>query len=190
MGEVRNHSIAHENACGERLSGTCYPVTRTNDLLDTRELRCALGRFATGVAIATTRGVEGPVGLTINSFSSVSLTPPLVLWSLRNDASSLRHFLEAKHYAINVLSVSQRELANRFASKEADKFKGVQQRAGASGVPLLSSCIAQFECRLTKSISCGDHYVLVGEVESAWHRDDQPLIFSSGAYGAATSMLC
>lgn len=190
MSEAEKHAPIRVGAGHDGVAGGLLAVGRTNDQLDTRELRRAFGRFATGVAIATTAGADGPVGLTINSFSSVSLEPPLVLWSLRKDASTVRDFLASEHYAINVLSVSQRALANRFASKEANKFHGVEASPGRTGAPLLRGCLAHFECRLTEAISCGDHHILLGEVEHAWHREDQPLLFSSGAYGVAASMPC
>lgn len=190
MVEPEKRAPDSAGVCADMVVGGSRAVSKTDDRFDTRELRRALGRFATGVAIATTSGPHGPVGLTINSFSSVSLAPPLVLWSLRHDASTLRDFLDAERYAINVLSVSQHRLASRFARSESNKFDGIAYRLSTSGVPLLCACLAHFECRLTEAIACGDHYVLLGEVENAWHRDDQPLLFSSGAYGVAASMPC
>lgn len=157
-------------------------VNRVNGQLAANELRGALGRFATGVAIVTTHASSGPVGLTINSFSSVSLDPPLVLWSLRKDSSSLAEFAQATHYAINVLAVEQEALAKQFASKIQNKFDGVRCEPGISGAPVLSGCLAQFECRLAQSIECGDHIILIGEVEQARFGDAQPLLFYAGSF--------
>lgn len=160
-------------------------VEMASEAYDSREFRRALGRFATGVAIATTDHDGTPVGLTINSFSSVSLEPPLVLWSLRSDASTLDSFVSSQRYAINVLSVEQRGLASRFAKHGSDKFIGVRYRTGLGDCPLLPSCLAYFECRLVDTIVCGDHLVLLGAVERASHRDGEPLVFSSGGYQVA-----
>lgn len=153
-----------------------------------RQLRRALGQFVTGVAVATTANAEERVGMTINSFSSVSLNPPLVLWSLRTDASSAQRFLSSGHYAINVLSADQRELAGWFASRARDKFADVEFEPGLGGCPLLPACLAYFECRLEETIPCGDHLVLVGAIERAAHREGEPLLFASGAYGVPAEL--
>ncbi|MCD0503796.1 flavin reductase [Bordetella petrii] len=152
---------------------------------DPMEFRRALGTFPTGVAIITTCGLDGqPVGLTCNSFSSVSLDPPLVLWSLRRASKSLPAFRGASHFAINVLAEDQRELSARFASSSVpDKFAGTAYSTGHGGVPLIDNCLARFHCSTYAEYEAGDHYIFVGRVERFEHaREDDPLVFYKGAY--------
>jgi flavin reductase (DIM6/NTAB) family NADH-FMN oxidoreductase RutF len=147
-------------------------------------LRAALGLFATGVTIVTTRASDGSmIGLTANSFNSVSLTPPLVLWSLGLKAGSLQAFLQAKHYAIHVLSVEQQPLAERFASKVVDRFDGLSFHEGLGGVPLIPGCAAVFECTNKSQYPEGDHVILVGEVLACQHDATRsPLLFHGGKF--------
>jgi flavin reductase (DIM6/NTAB) family NADH-FMN oxidoreductase RutF len=147
-------------------------------------LRAALGLFATGVTIVTTRAPDGSaIGLTANSFNSVSLTPPLVLWSLGTKAGSLQAFLQAEHYAIHVLAVEQQGLAERFASKLIDRFDGVPVQPGLGGVPLLTGCAAVFECTRRSQYPEGDHVILVGEVLACQHDATRsPLLFHGGKF--------
>ena len=148
------------------------------------DFRAALGMFATGVTIVTARDHGGAlVGLTANSFNSVSLAPPLVLWSLWNQAGSMPAFSRGSHYAINILAADQRELAERFAKKNVDRFAGVAFRDGVSGAPVLEGCAAVFECFNRSQYEEGDHVIFVGEVEHCSHRPGaQPLIFHGGRY--------
>jgi flavin reductase (DIM6/NTAB) family NADH-FMN oxidoreductase RutF/flavin-dependent dehydrogenase len=163
---------------------------RTQDVrgLDLRELRHALGQFATGVTVATTRAADGrPVGITANSFASVSLEPPLVLWCLARDAGSLHAFRECTHFGVNVLSSSQHHVSRLFATHGADKFGGgTEVRDGPSGVPLLEGVLAHFVCRNVRQIEAGDHVVVIGEVESYEVHEGEPLVFHSGAYRITT----
>jgi flavin reductase (DIM6/NTAB) family NADH-FMN oxidoreductase RutF len=147
-------------------------------------LRAALGLFATGVTIITARAPDGGmIGLTANSFNSVSLTPPLVLWSIGTKAGSLQAFLQAKHYAIHVLAVEQQSLAERFASKSADRFEGLALNEGLGGVPLLPGCAAVFECTNKSQYPEGDHVILVGEVLACNHDGSRaPLLFHGGKF--------
>lgn len=149
-----------------------------------QDFRAALGRFATGVTIITTRGPDGvPVGLTISSFNSVSLAPPLVLWSLALRAGSLAVFRDAGHYAIHVLRAEQRGLAERFAVKDIDRFAGLPDRRGLGEVPLLDGCAATFECRSHSCHEAGDHLIFVGEVlQCQAQTDAAPLIFHGGRF--------
>ncbi len=152
---------------------------------DPREFRRALGTFPTGVAIITTVTAAGvPVGLTCNSFSSVSLTPPLVLWSLRRESRSLQAFRESSHFAINILSKGQSVLSSRFASsKIADKFEGVSYTAGAGGAPIIDGCLARFHCRNFAEHEAGDHIIFIGQVERFdMTADVEPLVFYQGDY--------
>lgn len=150
----------------------------------TREFRAALGMFATGVTIVTTRLEDGtPLGMTVNSFNSVSLNPPLVLWSLSRSASALGAFLGCSHYAVNVLGVAQQALAERFASRVPDRWQGVEGLPGAGGAPLLSGAVATFECVNRSRYEEGDHVIFVGEVLRCTHQSDAaPLLFHGGRF--------
>ena len=150
----------------------------------TQDFRSALGTFATGVTIVTALDDAGQaVGLTANSFNSVSLSPPLVLWSLARSAGSMPAFARGSHYAINILSAEQRALAERFAAKGADRFAGVAFREGASGAPILEGACAVFECFNRSQYAEGDHIIFVGEVERCERRvDASPLIFHGGRF--------
>ena len=150
---------------------------------DARRFRNALGAFATGVTIVTTRDVAGKdVGLTANSFNSVSLEPPMVLWSLAKAARSLPAFLAATHFAVHVLAADQEELSLRFAARGAEKFTGLDLERNAAGVPLLRGCSARFQCRTAFRHEGGDHVIFVGAVESFDHSDSPPLVFHGGRY--------
>jgi flavin reductase (DIM6/NTAB) family NADH-FMN oxidoreductase RutF len=151
---------------------------------DPQHFRAALGMFATGVTIVTARTPEGAlVGLTANSFNSVSLSPPLVLWSLGRQAGSLPVFSAGSHYAINILAADQKDLAERFATRNIDRFAGVAWREGAGGAPVLEGVAAVFECANRSRYEEGDHVIFVGEVEACSARAGaQPLIFHGGRY--------
>jgi 3-hydroxy-9,10-secoandrosta-1,3,5(10)-triene-9,17-dione monooxygenase reductase component len=155
--------------------------------LDPTEFRRALGSFATGVTIITTRDASGePVGLTVNSFSSVSLNPPLVLWSLANNALSLPAFRDNGHWAVHVLASDQEALSGRFARRGEDKFNGLDCDEGAGGVPLLKGCMARFQCRTATQYEGGDHLIFIGEVLSFDRSETPPLVFHGGRYAHAT----
>jgi len=143
------------------------------------EFRSALGMFATGVTIVTARAANGRlIGLTANSFNSVSLTPPLVLWSLSRAAGSLSAFSTGSHYAINILAADQKDLAERFATKGSERWAGVSYVEGAGGAPVLSGAAATFECFNRSRYHEGDHVIFVGEVEHCRHRAGaSPLLF-------------
>lgn len=154
------------------------------DSTDPRLLRQALGRFATGVTVITTRTPDGKYeGLTANSFSAVSLDPPLVLWSLRLASPSLPGFKEAGHFVVNVLSAEQSQTSRHFATPRHDKFENVVFSPGIAGCPLLDGSLAIFECRTESMIEGGDHMIFIGRVVCAHHRDAAPLIFAAGQYG-------
>ncbi|PCC99271.1 flavin reductase family protein [Halopseudomonas pelagia] len=148
-----------------------------------KQLRTALGTFSTGVTIITTRGEDGlDYGLTANSFNSVSMDPPLVLWSLSHNALSAPAFISSDHFAVHVLAADQTSLSNRFAKSGSDKFAGLSLTRGKGEVPLLQDCSARFECRAVHQYEGGDHVILVGEVLSFEHRVAAPLVFHSGGY--------
>jgi flavin reductase (DIM6/NTAB) family NADH-FMN oxidoreductase RutF len=154
---------------------------------DRRDYRRALGQFATGVTVVTARTSDGrKVGVTVNSFSSVSLDPPLILWSLSRQTPSLIDFTNATHFAVNVLESRQHHLSRQFSTPLADKFAGVDFEEGTGGVPLLHGVIAQFICRKVRQHDGGDHIILVGEVEAYKYNEGEPLVFHSGRYRIAT----
>lgn len=153
-------------------------------LFSTREFRDALGMFATGVTIVTARSAEGePIGLTANSFNSVSLDPPLVLWSLSRAAASMATFMTGTHYAVHVLAADQKALAERFATRGIDRWAGLPYRSGRGGVPLLEGAVATFECFNRSRYAEGDHVIFVGQVEHCTHRAGAtPLLYHGGRF--------
>lgn len=156
---------------------------RPQATFDSRELRNTLGTFVTGVAIITTVDAQGiRHGLTVNSFSSVSLDPPLVLWSQSLQAPSQPVFRDAKRFAVNVLAENQLELSNTFARGGGDKFAHCSVQAGLDGVPLIEGCVAHLECRKTQNLPGGDHMVYVGHVERIMRQPAPPLVFGGGRY--------
>lgn len=150
-----------------------------------KTFRTALSHFATGVTIVTTRDAQGaPVGLTVTSFNSVSLTPPLVLWSLGKSAGSLAAFRGCKHYAIHVLNAEQRHLAELFASKQQDRWQGQAFTPGWGDTPLLPGVAATFECANRSCYDEGDHFIFVGQVLRCTQQSQAPatpLLFYGGA---------
>jgi flavin reductase (DIM6/NTAB) family NADH-FMN oxidoreductase RutF len=148
-----------------------------------RRFRNALGMFATGITVVTTRTSAGePIGLTVNSFNSVSLEPPLIVWSLANSLPSRELFEGCEYYAINVLAEGQAELSQRFAGRMGEKFAGLEIDEGPGGVPLLKGCCARFICRNTVRHAGGDHVVFISEV-IGFDRDERaPLVYFGGGY--------
>jgi flavin reductase (DIM6/NTAB) family NADH-FMN oxidoreductase RutF len=154
---------------------------------DRRDFRRALGQFATGVAVVCTRAKDGRrVGLTVNSFSSVSLEPPLVLWSLGKNATGYSDFKQASHFAINVLSADQHHLSRQFSTEMTDRFAGVECVEAAGGCPLLEGATAHFVCRMARAFEGGDHVIFLGEVIDYKWQEGEPLIFHSGRYHVKT----
>lgn len=151
--------------------------------IDSREFRNALGQFATGVTVITTRDAEGqPVGMTANSFSSLSLEPPLVLWSIAKTSSNYAVFAEANHFAIHVLSAEQQSLSGQFARKDIDRFDGIEFETNDSGTPLLAEFLSRFECTTEHRYDGGDHLILVGRVQDLATGDGDPLLFFRGNF--------
>jgi flavin reductase (DIM6/NTAB) family NADH-FMN oxidoreductase RutF len=148
-----------------------------------RELRKAFGQFATGVTIVTTQSPSGQmIGLTVNSFSSLSIDPPLVLWSLAKRSPNLQVFCEATHFCINVLAHDQHAIASQFATPAPDKFAGVKVEPGQTGMPLLANTVAHFECSRSEVHDGGDHLIFIGEVEQFRIFERPPLLFHGGAF--------
>ena len=151
---------------------------------DTREFRNALGNFATGVTIITAKGPNGElVGVTANSFNSVSLDPPLVLWSLDKGSPSLQILEDSSHFCVHILSDKQSDECMAFAKSGTDKFGCVKFSEGLGGAPLLEGCLARFECRNVVHHDGGDHVIIVGEVERYETNEGDPLIFFRGKLG-------
>ncbi len=152
--------------------------------INPRDFRDALGTYATGVTIITAAGADRkPYGITCNSFASVSLNPPLVLWSLVLYSSSLSVFQNASHFAVNVLGASQQKLADKFAKSSDDKFAGVEWTPGLGNAPLLADSVANFQCRAANRYYGGDHVIFLGAVEAYFYNRKEPLLFARGGYG-------
>lgn len=155
--------------------------------LDPRDLRRALGQYATGVTVVTCRGRDGQkVGMTANSFTSVSLDPPLVLWCPGKQAPSLPDFKSASHFTVNVLATNQHHFSRQFATPTEDKFAGVPLLEGIGGAPVIEGTVASFQCRTVGQYDAGDHVILLGEVEQYDAPGGEPLVFHSGYYHVAT----
>ena len=156
--------------------------------IDPQSFRQALGSFVTGVTIVTARAPDGqPIGLTVSSFNSVSLDPPLVLWSLSLKSASLPSFREARSWAVHVLSAGQEEMSARFATPGADRFAGLDVSDGPEGAPQLPDFAARFGCEATFEYEGGDHAIFVGHVENLQRRDAEPLVYHGGRYGRVQS---
>jgi len=152
-------------------------------LIDPDLFRRTCGRFATGIGVATVTGRDGqPYGLTINSFTSVSCCPPLILICIDYRCSLLPHFRASSWFGINVLRDTQQEVSIRFALRESDRFTDLDWQSGISGVPLLDGCLAHMECCVSQVIEAGDHAIFIAEVLRAdWFKGD-PLVYFSGEY--------
>ncbi|MFI0156039.1 styrene monooxygenase/indole monooxygenase family protein [Streptomyces lydicus] len=152
-----------------------------------RELRHALGQYATGVTVVTARAPDGRnVGMTANSFTSVSLNPPLVLWCPGKNSPSLPDFTDASHFAVHILAADQHHLSRQFATPADDKFRGTPTTPGIAGTPLLDGAVARFQCRTVQRLDAGDHIIFLGEVEQYEADGGTPLVFHSGYYQVAT----
>ena len=159
------------------------PAGVSDQAFDPRDFRNALGTFPTGVCIVTTVSPDGtPIGLTCNSFSSVSLSPALVLWSLSLRSPNLSNFLQAPSFAINILAAQQRDLSQRFAQSISNKFEGVNQISGRLGIPLIGEAAAHLECRNETRYYSGDHVIFIGHVLHYAYRPCDPLVFCKGKY--------
>ncbi len=149
---------------------------------NTQLLREGLGKFATGVTVVTCQGRDGPCGITANSFSSVSLLPPRVLWNIDKASTTLQAYLDAEHFAINVLSTEQQLLSAFFARAQRCTFDEVEHTLSGHGVPVLKGVLACFECRTYDVIECGDHFIIIGDVEDFHFADGEPLLFFNSRY--------
>jgi 3-hydroxy-9,10-secoandrosta-1,3,5(10)-triene-9,17-dione monooxygenase reductase component len=151
--------------------------------VDEETFRKTCSRFATGIAIATVAETNGqPFGITVNSFTSVSCAPPLVLVCIDYRSSILPHFRNTAFYGINVLDEGQRDLSIRFSNQELDRFENIAWHRGHSGSPMLDGVLAQMECRVTQTVEAGDHAIFIGEVIGVRFRDGLPLLYFNSSY--------
>lgn len=148
-----------------------------------RQLRDAFGAFATGVTVVTAQSGQGPLGMTANSFSSLSMDPPLILWSPARKSLRFAAFTETTHFAVHVLSDQQAEIAGHFARQGHD-FSAFDTENTISGVPILSGCLAVFECQTEAIHDGGDHAIVVGRVQGVQRTIGLPLVFSAGQFGS------
>ena len=150
-----------------------------------RPFRNALGAFSTGVTIITALNSDGEkIGMTVNSFNSVSLDPALILWSVARDASCYGDFVKSDHYAVHVLSAEQEALSNRFATRDGDQFNGLHCTSGVANLPLLPDYSACFQCVAEYQYNGGDHVILVGRVVAFEDRETAPLLYYRGNYAS------
>jgi flavin reductase (DIM6/NTAB) family NADH-FMN oxidoreductase RutF len=155
----------------------------SNRGVESADFTLACSRFATGIVVASVRDGRGaPHGLTVNSFTSVSLAPPLVLVCVGHNASVLEAFRGAEYFGISILAEDQRELSARFARPGEDRFEGTAWHPGHTGVPLLAGVAATIECALHERIVAGDHDIFIGRVLHTWASDSQPLVYFGGKY--------
>lgn len=151
------------------------------------EFRAALGRFASGVTVVTTRDAAGKShGITVSAFCSVSLDPPLVLVCIEKITGSSKAINEAGVFIVNILDRSQQALSEHFASTVPDKFAGVVYHPGFEGIPVLDDALVSLECRVTKTCDGGDHTIYIAEVENAGIKDGSPLVYFHGNYREIT----
>ncbi len=151
---------------------------------DPRAFRRALGNFATGVTIMTAAAGGRRVGVTANSFNSVSLEPALILWSIDKHSTSYEVFNDASHFAVNILAADQIDLSNQFARHSEDKFAGIEPETGAGGAPLLGDCAARFQCEMHQQVDGGDHWILIGKVVAFDDLGRAPLLYHQGVYSS------
>ncbi|NMY25833.1 flavin oxidoreductase [Pseudomonas sp. WS 5021] len=158
-------------------------IENPSSAFDTRAFRRALGNFATGVTVVTAADASGrKVGVTANSFNSVSLDPPLILWSIDKRSTSHEVFETASHFAVNVLAADQIDLSNNFARPKEDRFAEVEYQAGEGGAPILADCSARFECEKFQQVDGGDHWIMIGKVVAFDDCGRSPLLYHQGAY--------
>ena len=152
---------------------------------DMKDFRQCLGKFATGITVVTCSDDAGrPYGITANSFSSVSLVPHLVLWNIAKVSNSLGAFLEAGHFAINILALGQQDLATHFAKSDHTLFDALAIDRSVENVPLIPGALARLECRTQRIHDCGDHHIIIGEVAKFESTDADPLLFYGGQYAS------
>lgn len=161
------------------------PTVFSPDAGSSRQLRDAFGKFTTGITVITVPSADGPISIVANSFSSVSLDPALVLWSVDRAARRFAYFEAADHYAIHVLAAEQGDLCTEVA-RNAHALNAHPHHLNADGVPLFDHCLARFECRRVAAHDAGDHIIIVGQVQRTEMREGAPLTFFGGVFGSVT----
>lgn len=163
-------------------------MTSSQTNFDPKDFRRALGNFATGVTIVTARAADGTnVGVTASSFNSLSMDPPLILWSSIKDTPSCKLFETATHFAVNILASDQMDMSNHFARQQEDKFEGVDWDVGIGGAPIFPNCAGRFQCESYDKLDGGDHWIFVGRVVSFDDNGRSPLCFHQGSYSMVFS---
>ena len=183
--EYRPHGFGGPPGAGPVAAAAAHKADPSagTGLINTRELRDALGAFATGITIVTACAPDGRVaGVTANSFCSVSLDPPLILWCLARAAPSRSVFANASHFAVHILAEDQVHLSDRFSRPSRNKFAGLDVSEGLGGAPLLAGVVALFECRCEQRHDAGDHVIIIGQVERYLHTKRPPLVFHASGY--------
>lgn len=163
------------------------PIEQPEPMLDSKALRRCLGQYPTGVTIVTSSHDGQLFGMAVNSFAAVSLEPPLVLWSIRQESRSASAFLAAGHFAVSILADDQVEVAQAFGTAQPDRFERIAWREGLHGAPLITGAIAHLECSTETVHAGGDHHILIGRVVQAARLDGAPLVFSQGQYAVTGS---
>ncbi len=152
-------------------------------MITKEEFKAALGRFASGVTVVTTKDADGKLhGLTVSAFSSVSMNPPLILVCILKTTGSYASFQESTSFVVNILSDTQQDVSNHFARHSEDKFTGQNYELNDHGLPILADCLVNLECTLKHSYDGGDHTIFVGEIEKTHLADGEPLLYWSGHY--------
>lgn len=162
-------------------------ITFTPDAANARAFRDALGRFGTGICVITALGPDGPLGFTANSFASLSMDPPLVLWSPAKSSGRYPALVAARHYTIHVLGAAQADICARFV-RGGSGFDGLAHELTGEGVPVIPGCLARFDCVQHALHDGGDHTIVVGRVIRAAVSEGAPLIFCAGRYGGFTQI--
>ena len=163
--------------------GSSHQVMQSAACLDKDTFRRCCSRFATGVAVATVMAPDGsPQGLTINSFTSVSCCPPLVLICIDYRCSLLPAFRANSFYGVNFLAESQKPLSVQFSRSEANRFEGIEWQQGQTGVPLISGCLGRLECSVAQTVEAGDHAIFIAEVVKAEYCEGEPLVYYGSSY--------
>lgn len=160
-------------------------IDPTSDDAARRQFRDTLGQFATGVTVMTMVSPSGdPIGITVSSFNSLSLDPPLILWSISKSSVSYEYFCVGDSFAVNVLAEDQEDLAITFSKTGEDKYQGIKMLPGLDSVPLISGCVVYFECKVDARHPGGDHDIVIGRVRRIFNAGGAPLLFYGGALRA------
>lgn len=191
---LRIHDNKHFRATWRTDQIVSFMTLTTDDTvawpaLDSTQLRRCLGSFVTGVTVITALDLDGqPEGITANSFGSLSLDPPLIVWSLRLKARSFETYKNATRFAVNILAQDQVDISNRFASSAPHRFEGIPHRPGLGNVPLIDDCVAHLECALAHVYPGGDHVLFIGRVLRFTSTDKAPLAYGNGAYKSVANL--